>query len=155
MPERERALRVGVDDEAAMAGGVGYVDYDAAYKKVLGKEGLIGQQRLDHPSEPSASPGASPGISPDTAYRLNYSATMNPGMGPATDFGTTGATSNQQTVGTTQPEAPNRRAGSAHGRNGRRFRRAKVDQQNARFWRAAMLKWRFVSVAGHALLARR
>ncbi len=56
-------------------------------------------------AKPSASPGASPSISPDTAYRLNYSATMNPGMGPATDFGTTSASSNQQAVGTTQPEA--------------------------------------------------
>lgn len=56
-------------------------------------------------SKPSASPGASPTISPDTAYRLNYSATLNPGMGPATDFGTTSASSNQQAVGTTQPEA--------------------------------------------------
>lgn len=56
-------------------------------------------------AKPVASPGASPSISPDTAYRLNYSATMNPGIGPATDFGTTNASSIQQTVGTTQPEA--------------------------------------------------
>jgi cytoskeletal protein RodZ len=56
-------------------------------------------------AKPSASPGASPSISPDTAYRLNYSATMNPGMGPATDFGTINASSNQQAAGTTQPEA--------------------------------------------------
>lgn len=56
-------------------------------------------------TKPLASPSASPSTSPDTTYRFNYSATMNPGMGPTTDFGTTSASSNQQAVGTTQPEA--------------------------------------------------
>jgi hypothetical protein len=56
-------------------------------------------------AKPSASPNASPGVSPDTTYRVNYSATMNPGMGPVTDFGTTSASSNQQAAGITQTES--------------------------------------------------
>lgn len=56
------------------------------------------------PTQPSASPGASPGglQTVDTGYHLNYSATMNPGMGPATDLGTSSSSSNEQSVGTTQ-----------------------------------------------------
>jgi len=53
--------------------------------------------------KPSASPNPSPGISSDDAYRLNYSATINPGMGPATDFGTNNTSSDRKFVGSTQP----------------------------------------------------
>ena len=56
-------------------------------------------------TKPVASPSASPGTSPDATYRFDYSATVNPGIGPATDFGTTGTSSNQQPVGLAQPEA--------------------------------------------------
>lgn len=56
-------------------------------------------------SRPSASPIASPGPSPDISYRWNYSATTNPGDGPATDFGTTKTDSNGQSVATSKPES--------------------------------------------------
>jgi hypothetical protein len=56
-------------------------------------------------SRPSASPGASPAPSPDISYRWNYSATTNPGDGPATDFGTTKTDSNEQSVAASKPES--------------------------------------------------
>ncbi|HVR86274.1 MAG TPA: M48 family metalloprotease, partial [Planctomycetota bacterium] len=43
----------------AMGGGVGYVDYDAAYRKVVGKDGLIGQRTLSEDT-PAARREASP-----------------------------------------------------------------------------------------------
>ncbi|HKO62966.1 MAG TPA: hypothetical protein VJV03_17535 [Pyrinomonadaceae bacterium] len=55
-------------------------------------------------SRPSASPSASPGPSPDISHRWNYSATTNPGDGPATDFGTTNTGSNEQSVAASKPE---------------------------------------------------
>ncbi|MGH9970778.1 MAG: hypothetical protein ACREBG_23710 [Pyrinomonadaceae bacterium] len=55
--------------------------------------------------KPLASPNPSPDISNVPAYRLNYSATVNPGMGPATDFGTNNTSSNQQLVVNTQPSS--------------------------------------------------
>ena len=48
----------------------------------------------------SALPTASPGTSNVAANRLNYSATLNPGMGPATDFGPSNST--QPVVASTQ-----------------------------------------------------
>lgn len=45
-------------------------------------------------AQPSASPSASP--STDVSYRLDYSATVNPGRGPADDLGTTNVDSNPQ-----------------------------------------------------------
>lgn len=55
----------------------------------------------DQPStKPSASPNASPSLQNDAAYHWNYSATVNPGTGPATDFGTTSTSPNQPPVGT-------------------------------------------------------
>lgn len=56
-------------------------------------------------TKPVALPSASPSTSPDGTYRFDYSATVNPGMGPATDFGTTGTSSRQQSVGLAQPES--------------------------------------------------
>src|ERR1051325_2112809 len=53
--------------------------------------------------KPSGSPNPSPRISSEAAYRLKYSATINPGMGPATDFGTNSTSPDQKFVGSTQP----------------------------------------------------
>lgn len=53
-------------------------------------------------AKPSASPNPSPDISSVPAYRMNYSATINPGMGPATDFGMSSASSDQQSIASTQ-----------------------------------------------------
>ncbi|MGH9960253.1 MAG: hypothetical protein ACREBC_24535, partial [Pyrinomonadaceae bacterium] len=52
--------------------------------------------------KPLASPNPSPDNSDGPSYRLNYSATVNPGMGPATDFGTNNTPSSQQLVLSTQ-----------------------------------------------------
>jgi len=54
-------------------------------------------------AKPSASPHSSPDISNAPAYRLNYSATVNPGMGPTTDFGMNSGSSDQQAIASTQP----------------------------------------------------
>ena len=58
-------------------------------------------------TKPSASPSASPGASPsaETAYRFNYSATTNSGMGPANDLGTANTISNPQSNAGTQRDS--------------------------------------------------
>lgn len=56
-------------------------------------------------TKPLPSPGASPSASPDTTYRFNYSATVNPGTGPATDFGSTKTGSNEQPVAVSKAES--------------------------------------------------
>ena len=48
--------------------------------------------------------------SPDMTYRWNYSATTNPGDGPATDFGTTNTDSNEQSVAAIETGVKDRRA---------------------------------------------
>src|SRR5579859_80879 len=50
----------------AMGGGVGYVDYDAAYRKVLGKEGVIGKRTLseDTPAARREASPAGPALAP-------------------------------------------------------------------------------------------
>jgi len=45
----------------AMGGGVGYVDYEAAYKKVLGKQGLIGQRTLSEDTPAARREGSAEG----------------------------------------------------------------------------------------------
>jgi heat shock protein HtpX len=56
----------------SMGGGVGYVDYDSAFKKVTGKAGCIGRRTLaaDSPAEARAASPAPPETKEDAVQRL-------------------------------------------------------------------------------------